>query len=180
MPFSCLPDNPRLMLGIAKMRILEPALFLTFLAQILGVGLALGEPAKVLGSWRIEVAFENGENRFFQFDAAESGKATLQLLDPRLSRSGPPGSSAARWIEGDDGTVTFSGPVEFPLGNVGRDPGTLVLKGKPGPDGSISGGAAFFPQGHDPNDPQAKPGKSGTFKAIRGEGAPSSSASATP
>ncbi len=162
------------------MRILEPALILTFLAQIFGVGLAAGESAKVIGSWRIEVAFGNGENRSFQFEAEGSGKATFQLLDPRLSHSGPPGSSAAKWIQGDDGTVTFSGPVEFPLGNVGRDPGTLVLKGKSGPDGSISGGAAFFPLGHDPNDPQVKPAKSGTFKAIRSAGAHSSPSSATP
>ncbi len=61
----------------------------------------------------------------------------------------------------------FSGPVEFPLGNVGRDAGTLVLKGKFGTDGAITGEAIFFPVDQDPKDPKARPSKSGSFKAIR-------------
>jgi hypothetical protein len=41
--------------------------------------------------------------------------------------------------------VTFSGVVEFPLGNVGRDAGTLMFTGKfEGPD-AISGEVDFAP-----------------------------------
>ena len=61
----------------------------------------------------------------------------------------------------------ISGPVQFPLGNVGLDRGTLVLKGKLGTDGSITGEARFFPIDQNPSDPTAKPSKSGTFKATR-------------
>ena len=61
----------------------------------------------------------------------------------------------------------FSGMVEFPLGNVGRDAGTLVLKGKFGTEGSITGEAMFFPLDQDPKDPKARPSKGGSFKAIR-------------
>ncbi len=154
--------------------ILKPVLILILIAQVFGTGLIAGQSTKVLGSWRIEVAFGNGEMRFFQFEAEESGKASLRLLDPRTGPSGPAGSSAAKWIQADDGTVTFSGPVEFPLGNVGIDPGTLVLKGKSGPEGSISGEAAFFPLSQDPNDPRVKPAKNGSFKATRSADAHSS------
>ena len=80
------------------------------------------------------------------------------------------GPSEAKWIQGDEGSVTFSGPVEFPLGNVGRDAGTLVLKGKFGTEGSITGGATFFRLDQDPKDPKARPSKSGSFKAIRATG----------
>jgi hypothetical protein len=61
----------------------------------------------------------------------------------------------------------FSGTVEFPLGNVGRDAGTLVLKGKFGTEGTVTGAAIFFPLDQDPKDPKARPSKSGSFKAIR-------------
>ncbi len=61
----------------------------------------------------------------------------------------------------------FSGRVEFPLGNVGRDPGTLVLHGKFGNDGMITGEAKFFRGDADPTDPKATAAKSGTFKATR-------------
>jgi hypothetical protein len=57
--------------------------------------------------------------------------------------------------------------VEFPIGNVGRDAGTLVFKGKSETDGLITGEVAFFPLDQDPSNPKARSSKSGTFKAIR-------------
>jgi hypothetical protein len=66
--------------------------------------------------------------------------------------------------------VKFSGIVEFSLGNVGRDSGTLVFKGKFETEGLITGEVAFFPLDQDPNNPKARPSKSGTFKAIRAAG----------
>jgi hypothetical protein len=55
----------------------------------------------------------------------------------------------------------FSGPVEFMLGNVGRDAGTLVCKGKFETESLITGEVEFSPLVGD------GPSKSGTFKAIR-------------
>jgi len=60
--------------------------------------------------------------------------------------------------------VTFSGGVEFPIGNVGRDPGTLVFKGKFETESLITGEVEFSPLIGD------RPSKSGTFKAIRAAG----------
>ena len=57
--------------------------------------------------------------------------------------------------------MTFSGPVEFLIGNVGRDAGTLMCKGKFESADLISGEAEFFPSVGD------RPSKHGTFKAVR-------------
>jgi hypothetical protein len=98
------------------------------------------------------------------FDAQDNGKGTFLLLDPMLSRWGPAKPSEAKWTPGDQNSVTFSGAVEFPLGNVGRDPGTLMFKGKFGTPDSISGEVEFAPLVGD------RPSKHGTFKATRAGG----------
>ncbi len=144
-----------------------PLLILIVLAQILGPGLPQVQSSNVIGSWRVEVAFGNAESRSLRFEAGDSGKGSFQLLDPKSKFWGTAGPSKAEWTQGDAGSVMFSGTVEFPLGNVGRDAGTLVLKGKFGTDGSITGEARFFPLDQDPRDPKARPSKEGTFKAIR-------------
>lgn len=66
--------------------------------------------------------------------------------------------------------MTFSGIGEFPIGNVGRDAGTLVFKAKFETEGLIRGEVAFFPLDQDPSNPKTRPSKSGAFKAIRAAG----------
>ena len=145
----------------------KPALILIVFAHLFGVGLSQVQSSNVIGSWKLEITFSNGESRSLRFEARESGKGSFLLLDPRLKFWGPAKPSEAKWTQDDEGSVVFSGPVEFPLGNVGRDAGTLVVKGKFGTEGSITGAAIFFRLDQDPKDPKAKPSKSGTFKAIR-------------
>ena len=145
----------------------KPFLILIVCAQIFGVGLSRAQASNIIGSWSVEITFGNGNSRLLRFDARESGKGSFLLLDPRLKVWGPARPSEAKWTQGDEGSVMFSGTVEFPLGNVGRDAGTVVLKGKFGTDGSITGAATFFPPDQDPKDPKATPSKSGSFKAIR-------------
>ena len=60
--------------------------------------------------------------------------------------------------------MTFSGPVEFMLGNVGRDAGTLVFKGKFETADLITGEVEFSPLVGE------RPSKHGTFKAVRAGG----------
>ncbi len=139
-------------------------------AQIVGAGFCEAQSVNVIGSWKVEIAFENGESRAFRFEAREAGKASFLLLDPTLKVWGPAKPSEAKWTQSNDGSVMFSGSVEFPLGNVGRDAGTLVLKGKFGTADSISGEAMFFRVDQEPADPKAKPSKSGSFKATRESG----------
>jgi hypothetical protein len=143
------------------------AVALTVVIQIMGADLFAAQSPNAIGIWTVEIAFENGENRSFRVEAREAGTASFLLLDPMLKVWGPAKPSEAKWTQGDDNSVTFSGAVEFPLGNVGRDPGTLVLKGKFNGN-SISGEAIFFRLDQDPAD--SKPSKNGSFKATRAAG----------
>jgi hypothetical protein len=69
--------------------------------------------------------------------------------------------SQATWTAGEGNTVIFSGPIEFSLGNVGRDAGNLVFKGKFDSPDQIKGEVEFSPLAGD------GPSKHGTFKATR-------------
>ena len=146
----------------------KPALILIVFAQIFGAGSSPAQSPNIIGSWKVEITFGNGESRSFRFEAGESGKGSFLLIDPRLKFWGPARPSEAKWTLSHEGSVTFSGPVEFPLGNVGRDAGALVLTGKLGTEGSITGEAKFFRVDQDPKDLKASPSKSGRFKATRG------------
>lgn len=138
-------------------------------AQAFCVGSCQAQSSNVIGSWKVEVTFGNNDSRSLRFEAQSSGKGSFVLLGPG-SNWGAAGPSEAKWTQDDKGSVMFSGAVEFLIGNVGRDAGTLVLKGKFGTEGSITGEAMFFPLDQNPNDPKAKASKSGTFKAIRTAG----------
>lgn len=143
------------------------ALVLILFTQLFAVGASRAQSSKFIGNWKVEITFGNGESRSLRFAARDSGKGSFLVLDPRLKVWGPAKVSEGEWTQGDEGSVMFSGPVEFLLGNVGRDAGTLVLKGKFGTDGSITGEAKFFGLDQNPKDPKANPSKGGSFKAIR-------------
>ena len=142
----------------------RPALILMVSAQICGAALSQAQSPNMIGSWKVNIAFANGDSRSLRFDAQGAGKGTFLLLDPKLNVWGPARPSEAKWTQGDGNSVTFSGAVEFPLGNVGRDPGTLVFKGKFETESLITGDVEFSPLVGD------GPSKSGTFKAIRAAG----------
>ena len=115
----------------------------------------------MIGSWNIEITFANEEHRSLHFDAQDGGKGTLLLVDPKSRVWGSATPSEAKWTRSDDNSVTFSGAVEFMLGNVGRDVGTLVFNGKFETSDLITGEVEFSPLGGE------KPSKHGTFKAVR-------------
>jgi hypothetical protein len=115
----------------------------------------------MIGKWNVQIIFADGSKRSLRFEAQGDGKGTFLLLDPMLSRWGPAKPSEAKWAPGDQNSVTFSGPVEFPIGNVGRDPGTLMFKGKLEASGVITGQVEFSPLAGE------RPSKHGTFKAVR-------------
>ena len=128
------------------------------------VALVQAESPNVIGRWNVEITFANDEHRALRFDAQGAGKGTFLLLDPRLNVWGPAKPSEAKWSPVEGNSVTFSGPVEFMLGNVGRDAGTLVFKGKFETADLITGEVEFSRLVGD------RPSKSGAFKAIRAVG----------
>jgi len=139
-------------------------LVLILIAQTCCAALIEAQSPNMIGRWNVEIAFADGTKRSLRFDAQNAGKGSFLLVDPRSKVWGPAKPSEAKWTQGDGNSVTFSGAVEFPIGNVGRDAGTLVCKGKFETDGSITGEVEFSPLVGD------GPSKSGTFKAIRAAG----------
>ena len=116
------------------------------------------------GTWNIEITFADGNKRSLRFEAQGEGKGFFELLDPRAKAWGAATHFDAKWTLNDGNSVTFSSPVEFMLGNVGRDAGTLVFKGKFDTPNLITGEVEFSPLVGD------RPSKHGTFKATRAGG----------
>jgi hypothetical protein len=145
------------------MKTIQP-LALILIAQTCIAALSYAQSPNIVGAWKVDITFTNGESRSLRFDAQGAGKGTFLLLDPKLKVWGPAKPSEAKWTQAEGTSVTFSGPVEFMLGNVGRDAGTLVFKGKFETDGSIRGEVEFSRLVGD------QPSKHGTFKAVRAGG----------
>lgn len=137
-------------------------LILMLIAQTVAVSQA--QSPNLIGRWNIEITFPNDEHRSLRFEARSDGKATLAMADPHSAAWGAAQPSEAKWSRGEGNAVTFSGPVEFLLGNVGRDAGTLVCKGKFETPDLITGEVEFSPLVGE------RPSKHGTFKAIRTAG----------
>jgi hypothetical protein len=123
--------------------------------------LAEAESLNLTGGWKIEISFANEQHRFVRFDAQSDGKGTLTVTSAQSKVWGGAKPSEAKWTHDVENSVTFSGPVEFLIGNVGRDAGTLVCKGKFETADLIIGKVDFFPLAGE------QPSKHGTFKALR-------------
>jgi hypothetical protein len=140
------------------------ALILILIVQTCCIAMAQAQSPNMIGSWNIEITFGNGDKRSLRLDAQDAGKGTLLVVDPRLKVWGPGKPSEAKWTLSEGNSVTFTGPMEFMLGNVGRDAGTLEFKGKFGAPDLITGEVEFSPLVGD------RPSKHGTFKATRAGG----------
>jgi len=138
------------------------AWILLLFAQTSFIALAQPQSPNLIGSWNIEITFGDGNKRFLRFDAQGDGKGTFLVVDPRLKVWGPGKPSEAKWIQ-DEGnnSLTVSGNVEFMLGNVGRDMGTLICRGKFETPAVITGEVEFAPLVGD------RPTRHGVFKATR-------------
>ena len=125
------------------------------------VAMSETQSPNVIGIWNVEITFANNEHRAVRFEARADGKGSLAVADARSKVWDGSKSSDAQWNRADQNSITFSGPVEFLLGNVGRDAGTLTCQGKFETPDSITGEADFSPLVGE------RPSKLGTFKAIR-------------
>jgi len=142
-------------------------LILVFAAYSLRHSCAQTQPPNLVGRWKVEFKFSSIEEHSLRFDAASGGKGAFLLLDTVSNLNPPAEPTQAQWEQSAPDKVTFSGGAEFPIGNVGRDAGTLVFKGSFVTANSISGKVSFFRVGQDPNDPGTVPAKTGDFTANR-------------
>jgi hypothetical protein len=138
------------------------ALILTLIFQT--VLLSQAQSPDLIGRWKVEITFVNEQQRFLRFEAQGEGKGSFELLDPKAKVWGAATHFEAKWTLSDANSVTFSGPVEFMLGNVGRDAGTLVFNGKFETSDLITGEVEFSPSVGD------RPSKHGRFRAVRAGG----------
>src|SRR5262245_13214474 len=84
-----------------------------------------GQPQSwnLVGHWKVDITFEDQSSRSLRFDAEDSGKGSLLLEGSRPGWDEAPEPSQAKWTADPEKHVTILGPVEFPIGNVGREPG---------------------------------------------------------
>jgi hypothetical protein len=119
------------------------------------------------GRWKVEFRFSGDKEHTLRFDAQSDGKGAFLLLDTISSLLPPAEPTKAQWEQAAPDQATFSGDIEFPIGNVGRDAGILVFKGNFDSAGSISGKVSFFRVGQDLKNPATIPAKTGDFTAKR-------------
>ena len=138
------------------------ALFLVIASQSFpSLPVAL-QAAGVEGRWQIEFSFSDSSQHTLRFDAEDLGKGTYLLLDTISNLVEPAQLSKAEWTQAGGNKLSITGMIEFPIGNVGRDPGTLVFKGTFETADLITGDVEFF---RDPGT--LTPSRKGTFKATR-------------
>src|SRR5437588_6031781 len=135
--------------------------FVVLIAQMCCSALVQAQAPDMTGTWNVEITFANSQHHSVRFEAQDDGKGSLQLTDPAAKVWIGAKSSEAKWSRGEGNSVTFSGPVEFMLGNVGRDAGTLTCNGKFETADLITGEVEFSPLVGD------GPSKHGTFRAVR-------------
>lgn len=140
---------------------MRAALILILILITRSITVSEAQSPNVMGTWKVEITFVNDEHRSVHFDARTDGKGSLVAADPRSRVWDGSKASDAQWSRGQENAITFSGPVEFLIGNVGRDAGTLTCKGKFETADLITGEAEFSPLVGD------GPSKLGTFKAVR-------------
>jgi hypothetical protein len=134
------------------------------IAQTCCTRLSQAQSMNLVGRWNIEIAFANGNRRALHFDVQGEGKGFFEVVDARAKVWGAGTHSEAKWTLNEGNSVTFTGPAEFMLGNVGRDAGTLMFKGKFENADLVTGEVEFAPRVGD------RPSKHGTFKATRAGG----------
>jgi hypothetical protein len=119
----------------------------------------------LVGTWDVDYTL-GGVSRALRFTAEPDGKGTFTLRDARSDLVAGVVPTPATWK--DLGSrLRIAGDVEYPIGNVGRETGTLVLTGPLAAADRLSGDSAFFPPDRDPADASAVPSKTGTFVATR-------------
>jgi hypothetical protein len=140
---------------------MRAALVLILILVTRSITVSQAESPNLIGAWNVEITFANNEHRLVRFEARADGKGSLVAADPRSRVWDGSKSSEAKWSEGEQNAIMFSGAVEFLIGNVGRDAGTLTCTGKFETPDLITGEVDFSPLVGD------RPSKLGTFKAVR-------------
>src|SRR5262245_24027597 len=130
----------------------------------------------VVGSWVFEFDFNGADSLHkVQFDAGGDGKGTFLLLDTTSSLNPPPTPKAASWFTSQQGNhVHVTCEIEFPVGNVGINPGELTFHGDFSGTDMIIGTVTFQSKA------AGAPPKTGPFVGRRGTSSPPPPSTSSP
>ena len=142
-------------------------IILLFASLNCSMDLAGQNSSDLIGRWKIEVTFESQSKHSFNLDAGGDDKGSALAREAQSNWDEPAKPSQAKWTVGAEKQVTISAPMEFPIGNVGREQGVLVFKGSFKSENKITGDVSFFPTDQDPMDPKSIPTRTGKFEATR-------------
>jgi hypothetical protein len=150
------------------------ALTLVVAAQTSCIAGVRAQAPSAIGRWKVDVEFSDTTKHSLRFDVQDAGRGSFLLLDRRSSLIEPAETTEAKWTQLVGNQLNFSGVVEFPLGNVGREVGLLVFKGTFETEDKISGTVDFFHFAQGSKEPEPEAARTGNFIATRvaGETAP--------
>jgi hypothetical protein len=143
-------------------------LALSILSIILWVPQAKAQGPSLSGLWEIEFTLRS-QQYHVQFIAQNSGEGSFLVLDNRSALS--PGNATWR-LSGQSAAIylfILSGTIDFPLGNIGRETGTIDFSASSDltlPVLSLSGWGQYHPP-RDPNDARGNEDPTFTFTAKR-------------
>lgn len=132
------------------------------------------EVPSLVGVWTVEYTLgEEHHTLSFRADPPQFGEiGTGTFVVKGLPVVPPEVPVPAVWDQISPELVSFTGEIEFPLGNVGNDPGTLIFKGTFTSADTIAGTSIFVSDEPDPDDHLGTGfiTKTGSFVATRDAG----------
>lgn len=96
-----------------------------------------------VAAWDVTFNLSGNVSRRLIFMSMSNGTGTFRLSGPRATTQAPT-TFPAVWARPLPGLMSFSGEVEFPIGNCCRETGTLMFKGTQNTAGGTITGRAIF------------------------------------
>lgn len=142
-------------------------LLLVVLAGLLMPQVAASQQDPMVGRWQVKFTFAGRREMNLIFDAQTKGTGTFLLLDTAADGKPETAARPAAWLPPDKNRVGFSGEVELPIGDCCREAGTLLFKGKFGPNDTLAGKIVFIATTEDEENGVGFRTMVGTFTATR-------------
>ena len=122
---------------------------------------------QLTGRWRMKFTFAGRSEMNLILDAKSGGSGTFLLLDTAPDSKPETAPRTAAWLQTTNDRVGFSGEVDLPIGTCCREAGTLIFKGKFGPNDSLTGKVIFVASTEEEENPIGYRALIGTFTATR-------------
>jgi hypothetical protein len=125
------------------------------------------EPVNFVGKWTVKFSLSRGDEHTLLFEFQPKGLGSFLLLNPKPDDSAGAVAQPAVWAGITNERVSFSGHLELQLGTCCREVGTLIFKGKPNSNNSMTGKLIFVTSVEEDESPYKFRSEVGTFTATR-------------